>query len=200
MRRLLTYDKSDPSPFISTLKSVVVPRPIAWVSTVSADGIPNLAPHSFFTVASQRPPIVQFTSIGHKDSVTNATGTGEFTVSLAGRPMFEQINATGTDYPPEVDEFAELGIEPEPSEMVAPPRVAGSPVAIECCTERTVEFEHSVVVFGRVVCIAIDESVLDGDHPEVTRLQPLARLGRDEWSTVGEVLNATMSPFRPDPG
>jgi len=199
MRRLLNYDESDPMPFVAALKSVVVPRPIAWVSTVSADGVPNLAPHSFFTVASQRPPVVQFTSIGRKDSVANATGTGEFTVSLAGRSMFDLINATGTDYPPEVDEFAELGIEPEPSETVAPPRVAGSPVAIECRTERTVDFEHSVVVFGRVLCIAIDESVLDGDHPEITKLEPLARLGRDEWSTVGEVLNATMTPYRPDP-
>ena len=196
MRRLLNYDESDPMPFVAALKSVVVPRPIAWVSTVSDDGVPNLAPHSFFTVASQRPPVIQFTSIGRKDSVRNATGTGEFTVSLAGRSMFELVNATGTDYPPEVDEFAELGIEPEPSEMVAPQRVAGSPVAIECRTERIVEFEHSVVVFGLVLCIAIDESVLDGDHPDITRLEPLARLGRDEWSTVGEVLNATMTPYR----
>jgi len=190
MRRICKADESDPGGFIALLKAVVVPRPIAWVSTVSEDGVPNLAPHSFFTVASQLPPVVQFTSIGHNDSLRNATGTGEFVISLANRAMFEQINATGTNYPPEVDEFEAVGVGAEPSELVTPPRVAGSPVAIECVTAQTVEFEHSVVVFGRVVAIAVDQAVLDGDHPDISRLEPLARLGRDEWSEVGRVLRA----------
>lgn len=190
MRRVVEAEDSDPGAFTGLLKAVVVPRPIAWVSTVSEDGVPNLAPHSFFTVASQLPPVVQFTSIGHNDSLRNATGTGEFVISLANRAMFEQINATGTNYPPDVDEFEAVGIEPEPSEFVAPPRVAASPVAIECVTLRTVDFEHSVVVFGRVVAIAVDESVLDGDLPDISRLEPLARLGRDEWSEIGRVLRA----------
>jgi flavin reductase (DIM6/NTAB) family NADH-FMN oxidoreductase RutF len=187
-RRIFTYDENEAGFFAATLKSIVVPRPIAWVSTISEDGVPNLAPHSFFTVASQRPPIVQFTSIGRNDSLRNAVATGEFTISLANREMFEMVNASGTNYPPEVDEFEVLGIEPEPSEFVTPPRVAGSPAAIECLTESTVEFEHSVVVFGRVLGLAIDERVLDGDHPEIERLRPLARLGRNEWSEIGEIL------------
>ena len=190
MRRIVKPEDADPRGFTGLLKAVVVPRPIAWVSTLSGDGVPNLAPHSFFTVASQLPPVVQFTSIGHNDSLRNATTTGEFVVSLANRAMFDQINATGTNYPPEIDEFEAVGVEPEPSELVSPPRVAGSPAAIECVTDRTVEFEHSVVVFGRVVAIAVDESVLDGDHPDIHRLEPLARLGRDEWSEIGRVLRA----------
>jgi flavin reductase (DIM6/NTAB) family NADH-FMN oxidoreductase RutF len=190
VRRTLKADESDPGSFVALLKAVVVPRPIAWVSTISGAGVPNLAPHSFFTVASQRPPVVQFTSIGHNDSLRNAIDTGEFVISLANLEMFEQINATGTNYPPEIDEFEAVGVEPEPSELVAPPRVAGSPAAIECVTERTVEFDHSVVVFGRVLGIAVDEKVLDGEHPDIGRLEPLARLGRDEWSVIGRVLRA----------
>lgn len=194
-RRILKPEESEPRDFVGALKSIIVPRPIAWVSTVSADGVENLAPHSYFTVASQLPPVIQFTSIGHNDSLRNAIDTGEFVVSLANREMFEQINASSTNYPSEVSESEAVGIETEPSELVAPPRVAGSPAAIECVTERTVEFEHSVVVFGRVVAIAIDEAVLDGDHPEITKLQPLARLGRDEWSEIGQILRVSRIPY-----
>jgi flavin reductase (DIM6/NTAB) family NADH-FMN oxidoreductase RutF len=195
MRRIVKAEDSNAGKFVGLLKAVVVPRPIAWVSTVSPEGIANLAPHSFFTVASQLPPIVQFTSIGHNDSLRNAVETGEFVISLANRAMFEKINASGTNYPPDVDEFEEIGIGSEPSDLVAPPRVAASPVAIECLTERTVEFEHSVVVFGRVVAIAVDEDVLDGEHPDIDRLQPLARLGRNEWSGIGEILRAARIPY-----
>ncbi len=196
MRRLIQAAESDPGQFVAALKALVVPRPIAWVSTLSADGVPNLAPHSFFTVASQLPPIVQFTSIGRNDSLKNAVETGEFVVSIANRAMFDQINATGTNYPPEIDEFEAVGIEAEPSSVVSPPRVAGSPAAIECVTESTFEFEHSVVVFGRVVALAIDEAVLDGDHPDVNLLEPLARLGRDEWSQIGPLMRAARIPYK----
>lgn len=195
MRRVLKAEDSDAGKFVGLLKAVVVPRPIAWVSTLSSQGVANLAPHSFFTVASQLPPIVQFTSIGHNDTLRNAVDTGEFVISLANRPLFGQVNASGTDYPPEIDEFEAVGIEPEPSDLVSPPRVAGSPAAIECVTGSTVEFENSVVVFGRVVAIAVDEEVLDGGHPDVNRLQPLARLGRDEWSEIGPLLHAARIPY-----
>ncbi len=184
---------------IRTLKAVVVPRPIAWVSSISQEGVLNLAPHSFFTVASEDPPVVQFTSVGHKDSLANVTSTGEFVICLANLDLIDQINSTATDYPPEVDEFEAVGLAAEPSETVTPPRVADSPVAIECRTERTVSFGASTVVFGRVTCIAIDESVMSGDHPDVSLLQPLARLGRNEWSTIGELIELDRIPWR-EPG
>ena len=173
--------------FAGLLKAVVIPRPIAWVSTTSAGGVDNLAPHSFFTFASEVPPVLQFTSIGRKDSLRNATETGEFVVNLADLGNLEAVNASGTTYPPEEDEFEALGIEREPSAAVKPPRVAGSPVAIECRTEGTVEFDESVVVFGRVVHLAISEAVLDGDHPDALKLAPMARLGRNEWSEIGKL-------------
>lgn len=169
------------------LHAVVVPRPIAWVSTTSADGIDNLAPHSFFTVACVEPPIVQFTSVGRKDSLRNVEATGELVVNFAPEELFEEINATATDFPPEGDEFAEVGLEREPSQRVGPPRVASSPAALECVLHGTVCLGDSTVVLGRVVHAAIDERVMDEGRPMVERLRPLARLGRNEWTTLGEV-------------
>jgi flavin reductase (DIM6/NTAB) family NADH-FMN oxidoreductase RutF len=173
--------------FYRLLNSVVVPRPIAWVSSTSAEGVDNLAPHSFFTVSCVDPPVVQFTSVGRKDSLNNIEATRDFTVNLTPEELFEQVNASATDFPPQGDEFAEVGVEREPSLRVRPPRVAGSPVALECKMHGTVSFGSSTVVFGRVVHAAIAEEVLVDGHPEVDRLRPLARLGKDEWSLIGEI-------------
>lgn len=186
-RREMAPDDVADRQFARLLKAVVVPRPIAWVSTTSTHGVDNLAPHSFFTFASEVPPILQFTSIGGKDSLRNATDTGEFVINLADRPNLDAVNASGTAYPPDEDEFEALGIEREPSAVVKPPRVAGSPVAIECRTESTVDFGEATVVFGRVVHLAIKEAVLEGDHPDIEKLAPMARLGRNEWSEIGRI-------------
>jgi flavin reductase (DIM6/NTAB) family NADH-FMN oxidoreductase RutF len=183
------------------LNSVVVPRPIAWVSTTSADGVDNLAPHSFFTISSVSPPVVQFTSVGAKDSLRNATATGEFVVSLCPEPLVEQVNLTGTDFPPDVSEFDAVGLTREPSRLVAPPRVAESPVAIECRLAGTKTFRQgdrdgdSTVVFGEVVWVAVDERVLRDDRPAIDLLRPMARLGADEWSTIGEVSSRRRIPW-----
>lgn len=173
--------------FYRLINSVVVPRPIAWVSSRSAEGVDNLAPHSFFTVACVAPPVLQFTSVGRKDSLRNVEATGEFVINLAPEPLFEQINASATDFPSDADEFAEVGLEREPSLRVAPPRVAASPVALECELLDTISFGDSTVVFGEVVLAAIEDSVLVDGHPEIERLRPLARLGRNQWSSIGEV-------------
>jgi flavin reductase (DIM6/NTAB) family NADH-FMN oxidoreductase RutF len=178
---------TDPTALYRVLNSIVVPRPIAWVSSTSAEGIDNLAPHSFFTVSSARPPVVQFTSVGHKDSLANALATGEFVVNLAPEALFEEINATATDFPRDVDEFEAVGLAREASTRVTPPRVADSPVAIECELHGTEDFGESVVVFGRVVLISIVDEVLVDGHPEIRLLRPLARLGKRQWSTIGEV-------------
>jgi flavin reductase (DIM6/NTAB) family NADH-FMN oxidoreductase RutF len=183
------YDPNllDPATVYRLLTSTVVPRPIAWVSTVSADGVDNLAPHSFFTISSLSPPIVQFTSVGRKDSLRNVEATRQFVINLAPEPLFEEINKTATDFPHGVSEFDAVGVAREPSARVKAPRVADSPAALECELHSTLPLGDCTVVFGRVVHAAIDDTVLDRDHPEVTRLRPLARLGKDEWSTIGEV-------------
>ncbi|MEU2284881.1 flavin reductase family protein [Streptomyces sp. NPDC013178] len=174
--------------FYRLLTAVVVPRPIAWVSTLAADGTTaNLAPHSFFTVACTDPPIVQFTSVGRKDSLRNIEATGEFVVNLAPEPLFEQINASAVDFPADEDEFDAVGIEREPSLRVRPPRVAASPVALECRLHSTLGIGNSTLVLGQVVHAAVHEDVIVDGHPDIRRLRPLARLGGDEWSTIGEV-------------
>lgn len=176
------------------LTALVVPRPIAWVATVDADGVGNLAPHSFFTVASHRPPVIAFTSIGTKDTLRNIRATGEFTVSLVTEDLAEAANATSASLGPEVDEAEQVGVAMEAGSVVAPPRVAASPAALECRLHSTVGFGASTVIFGEVVAFSVDEAVLDGDHPDFTRLRPVARLGRDEWGLTPEVIH------RPRPG
>lgn len=185
----------DRNAFYQLLTAVVVPRPIAWVSTLSDCGSANLAPHSFFTVSSIEPPIVQFTSVGRKDSLRNIEAMRQFVVNFAPEELFEQVNATATDFPHGVSEFEAVGIDQEPSRLVKPPRVAASPVALECELHSTLLLGDSTVVFGRVVNAAVREAVADGGRPAVRGLRPLARLGGDEWSTVGEVLETERIRF-----
>ncbi|MCW2742042.1 MAG: flavin reductase domain protein FMN-binding protein [Blastococcus sp.] len=189
--------------FYRVLNSVVVPRPIAWVCSRSAEGVLNLAPHSFYTVACVDPPVVQFTSVGRKDSLRNVEATGEFTVSLTPEALFEQVNATGTDFPAGLSEAEECGVRLEPSERVGVPRVAESPVAVECRLHSTVRLGDSTVVFGAVQAISAWESVVRDGRPRIEDLQPLARLGGNEWATIGQVKEIARIPYRKwseDPG
>ncbi|MEU6879992.1 flavin reductase family protein [Streptomyces sp. NPDC046712] len=195
MRIDIDPDLSDRNTFYRLLTATVVPRPIAWISTTSADGTDNLAPHSFFTISSVTPPVVQFTSVGRKDSLRNIEDTGSFVVNLAPEPLFEQINATATDFPRGVSEFDACGVAREPSLKVKPPRVAGSPVALECELHSTLRIGDSTVVFGRVVHAAVDESVMADGHPEVTLMRPLTRLGRNEWGTLGGIREIARVPY-----
>lgn len=196
MRRDFDPAEIDPGQFYRLLTAVIVPRPIAWVSSVSADGVDNLAPHSFFTVACVDPPIVQFTSVGRKDSLRNVEATREFVVHLAPEPLFEQVNATGTNYPAEISEFDAVGLEREPSLRVRPPRVAAAPVALECVLHATTCFGNSTVVFGRVVHAAVaDDVIADDGLPAIDRLAPLSRLGRNEWGSAGQIREIARIPY-----
>lgn len=197
MRTEWTPDDLPGRDFYKMLTSVVVPRPIAWVSTTSPDGVDNLAPHSFFTLSCVEPPIVQFTSVGRKDSLCNVEHTGEFVINLAAEPLQDQVNASATPYPANTSEFDALGIEREASAQVRPPRVAASPVALECGLHSTVGLGDSTVVFGRVLRVAVAPEALVDGHPEITLLRPLARLGRNEWSTLGEVRALDRLPYHP---
>ncbi|SFP35221.1 NADH-FMN oxidoreductase RutF, flavin reductase (DIM6/NTAB) family [Geodermatophilus dictyosporus] len=192
-----TFDPAamKPSDFYRVVNSVVVPRPIAWVCSRSAEGVHNLAPHSFYTVACVKPPVVQFTSVGRKDSLTNVEATGDFTVNLVPEELFEQANATGTDFPPDQSEAEHTGVRLEPSEKVAALRVAQSPVAIECTLHSTLRLGDSTVVFGRVEWISVWESAVRDGRPRIEELRPLARLGGNEWSTIGEVRTIPRIPY-----
>jgi flavin reductase (DIM6/NTAB) family NADH-FMN oxidoreductase RutF len=189
MRRELPIDDLPPGQPYRLLTASIIPRPIAWISTRSADGVDNLAPHSFFTVASSSPPVVQFTSIGHKDTVRNVQETGEFVICTAPLGLMAQINTTGTNVASDIDEFDLAGVAREPSVAVGPMRVAASPVAIECRLRSTTEVGNGIIVLGDVVHLAIDETVLGDDGlPLADRIDPVARLGRNEWAGLGELL------------
>jgi flavin reductase (DIM6/NTAB) family NADH-FMN oxidoreductase RutF len=184
------------SGFYKFLTSVIIPRPIAWVSSTSADGIDNLAPHSFFTVASTEPPIVQFTPTARKDTLNNVEATGEFVVNFASEDLFTKINDTGTNFPPDVSEFDAAGLTREPSLTVRPPRVAESPVALECGLHQVIPVGNSFLVLGEVLHAVVRTDVLSGTHPDSRLLKPLARLGRNEWSRLGEILEIARIPYR----
>ena len=177
------------------LTSVVVPRPIAWVSTRSLAGVDNLAPHSFFSIAGVDPPVVSFTSVGTKDSLRNILATGEFVVSVCTEDLRDQVNLTGTDFPASVSEYDAVGVTREPSLKVAPSRVAESPVAMECRLVDTKSFGECTVVFGQVVHLVVSKAVLREGRPEISLLRPVARLGANEWSDIGDVTSHRRIPF-----
>jgi flavin reductase (DIM6/NTAB) family NADH-FMN oxidoreductase RutF len=184
-----------PSDFYRVMNSVVVPRPIAWVCSRSAAGVHNLAPHSFYTVACVQPPVVQFTSVGRKDSLNNVEATGDFTVNLVPEELFEQANATGTDFPPDQSEAEAAGVRLEPSEKVSALRVAQSPVSIECTLHSTLRLGDSTVVFGRVEWVSVFSSAVQDGRPRIEELRPLARLGGNEWCTVGDLRVIRRIPY-----
>ncbi len=179
------------------LTSLVVPRPIAWVSTLDAQGRGNLAPHSFFTVASGRPPVVLFSSLGRKDTVRNIEETGEFVVNFTSESLLHHVNNTSAAFEHGDDEAEQLGITTEPSATVGPPRVAESPASIECRLERIVEVGHAFVVFGTVTAITVRDDVLVDGLPAMELLQPVSRLGGDEWGHPPEVFHLTR-PQKPE--
>ncbi len=176
-------------------KALVAPRPIGWISSLSADGIVNLAPYSFFNGVSDRPPFVMFSSSGRKDSLVNIEATGEFVCSLATYELKDQMNATSAAVGPEVDEMALAGLTPAPCKLVKPPRVAESPVAMECRHFKTIPLpgkddgEGYIIIIGQVVGIHIDEAVIVDGKVDVTRLRPIARLGYMDYSVVDAVFS-----------
>ena len=179
------------------LTGLVVPRPIAWVSTLDAEGRGNLAPHSFFTVASGRPPVILFSSLGRKDTVRNIEATGEFVVSLTSEDLLDQVNDSSAPFEHGEDEASLLGIGTAPATTVKPPRVAASPASIECRLERIVEVGHAFVVFGLVTAIDVATDALVDGMPAMEHLRPVSRLGGDEWGRPPEVFHLTR-PQRPE--
>lgn len=174
------------------VKSLLIPRPIAWVGTRDADGTDNLAPHSFFTMASEDPPIVLFTSSGRKDTLRAIEQTGEFTISLISAAQREAANQTSAPYAPEISEFDAARIPALPSQLVSAPAVAGSPAVLECRCEQVIPVGDSFVVLGRVLHVSVDESVLRTDDrgrtlADARLLDPMSRLGRNEWAQLGTI-------------
>lgn len=171
-------------------KAIVAPRPIGWVSTLSPEGVANLAPYSYFNAFSQSPHYVAFGSGPVKDSMRNIESTGEFVFSLATYDLREQMNATSAHVTG--DEFELAGLTKAPCELVRPPRVAESPAALECCLHRIVPLPdddgkaENFLIIGRVLGIHIDDRFIHDGRVDTAAMRPIARLGYSEYATVTE--------------
>jgi flavin reductase (DIM6/NTAB) family NADH-FMN oxidoreductase RutF len=180
------------------LTCLVVPRPIAWISTLSAEGVGNLAPHSFFNLVSPDPAVISFSSVGTKDTLKNIEATGTFVISLVPEELKDLANASSAPYEHGADEATLLDIPMEPSTVVAPPRVAASPASIECRLRQAVPVGTSTLVLGDVVAISVRQEALGEDGlPAMAGLRPMSRLGRDEWGLPPKVVHLRR-PTRPD--
>ncbi len=172
------------------LTASLIPRPIAWVSTVSDAGVDNIAPHSFNTVAGIDPATLCFVSVGEKDTLRNARATGEFVLNIGSGAHLYRMNDSATDFPGELSEFDAAALEREPSVLVRPPRVRDAPVAFECRVSGEHVIGKCTMVFGEIVHLAAHRSVLAEDGlPDAKLVDPLARLGRNEWSRLGELVD-----------
>lgn len=169
------------------LTMLVVPRPIAWVSTLAPDGTPNVAPHSYFNIVSNAPPVVHFTSAGEKDTLRNARTTGEFVVNIVSRDLLEQMNLTAADFPAHEDEFGWAELDQAPSSVVNVPRVAHTRAAMECTLRQVLEIGNGRMAFGDVVRVHTDDDLwVDGEIPP-ERLDPVGRLGGSAYQVLDGV-------------
>lgn len=200
-------DKNDHGLPYNPYKSCVVPRPIGWISSMSRDGVLNLAPYSQFNNLGYDPPYVMFSAGSRpdgslKDSVANAIETGEFVCNMATWDLHEAVNTSSQSHEPEVDEAALAGLETAPSRLVKPPRIAASPVNLECLFHSSMvlpgySLDNVVhLVVGRVVGVHISDDALTEDGKiDVAKIRPLARLGYFDYTYVDRVI--TIEPSGP---
>lgn len=170
----------------------IVPRPIALVATISSDGIRNLAPFSFFTGISSKPTLICFcpgpraASAQRKDTLRNISMTKEFVVNVVSEEIGAAMNLTSGEYPPEVDEFAVAGLTAVPSDLVKPPRVAESPVNLECRLYLTIEFSEEPgggnLVIGEVVRLHVADALLENFKIDPDKLQAVGRMGGTSYT------------------
>lgn len=169
----------------------ITPRPIAFVSSISAAGVYNLAPFSFFTGVSANPPAIGFTPMinmegRRRDSLDNIEAVGEFVVNVVSESIAEQMNATAVDVDPEIDEFKLAGLSAIASEKVGAPRVAESLVAMECKLLQVVEISKQPLggtfVIGEVVCFHVDDAIIDNYRIDPEALQTIGRMGGNTYA------------------
>lgn len=178
------------------MSEIIVPRPIAWVSTISTNGITNLAPFSFFQGVTSNPPTILFVPVNDrsgqkKDTIRNIEAVPEFVVNIITPSLMKTLDKTAAKLPYAVSEFDEFNIDSEPSHHVRPPRVRQAPIAMECTLDRIVTIGEGAfganVVFGRLHIIHIDQNLIDEQGLfKKSAFAPLARLG-DHYGTVSGI-------------
>lgn len=181
------------------LTGSVIPRPIGWISTISEDGVPNLAPFSFFNVVGEDPPHVMFSTVrpgnSNKDTLNNVLATKQFVVNMAVEELVEAVNTSSASLPADVNEFDYAGVTQAPGIKVKAPRVLESPINFECELVHHYTLEDhkhggATIMIGRVVMFHVDESVLLDNYkinPEVYK--PVARLAGSNYAKLGEVFS-----------
>lgn len=172
-------------------KAIIVPRPIGWIGTLNADGVPNLAPYSFFTLHGTNPHMISFTSEGAKHSVVNARDRGAFTFSLVTEDLAQAMNVTSAPLPDGADEFAAAGLTRGRSFEIGAPFVAESPAALECVTLSATQLRdrhgcltESYLVLGEVVRTHINEAFIQDGRFDTVKARPIARMGYRDYATV----------------
>jgi flavin reductase (DIM6/NTAB) family NADH-FMN oxidoreductase RutF len=192
------YDaiKNDHGLRYDPFKAIVAPRPIGWVASMSAKGEINLAPYSYFNGVSSRPAMIMFSSEGRKDSIAFIEETREFVCSLTTWDQRDEMNATAAPLPRGVNEMERAGLKPAPSRLVKPPRVAGSPCALECKLLKIVNLDdidgkktERFVVFGQVVGVHVEDRFIKDGRLDTAAMKPIARCGYDEYAVVTEVFS-----------
>ncbi|UZF94709.1 flavin reductase family protein [Bosea sp. NBC_00550] len=176
------------------LTGLVVPRPIAWVTTISAAGTVNLAPFSHFTFVSPKPPLLAI-SVGrkgdtYKDTARNILASEEFVVHIADRSLVEPLHDSAKEFAPEVSEVAELGLETAPSLHVAVPRLAAAPVAMECRLRHCIEFgeTRSRLLVGEVLVFRLRDGLMADGKVDTRALDPIGRIAGPNYTTLGEIM------------
>lgn len=189
-----TPEKKDHGFKYDPLKAIVAPRPIGWISTLSKNGIANIAPYSFFNAICDSPYMVCFSSNGMKDSALNAKDTGEFVCNYVSKNLSEAMRHSSIDAPHDVSEFEIAKIETEESNVVAPPRVKGTPAALECKLVEIINLKaasgaltSNQLVIGEVVSVYIDDEYITNDRFDVSKAEPVTRLGYLDYQCGGEI-------------
>ena len=185
----------------------IVPRPIGFISTISKDGIYNLAPFSFFNGVSSEPmavlfmPVIRSSDGQEKDTLKNVKATKEFVVNIVSEEFAEKMNQCSAEYPPNIDEFKESGLTPEPSKIVKPPRVQEAKVNMECKLIQTVEIGNkpggATVVIGEVVYFHVREDVYQDGKIILNKLKPIGRLGGTEYCRVTDIFSLPRPSIKP---
>lgn len=178
-------------------KAIIAPRPIGWISSVSAAGEVNLAPYSFFNAVASNPvALLAFSSDGRKDSVANVEATGEFVWNMPTYALRDAMNASAAPLPHGASEFVHAGLETAPSRLVRPPRVAASPCALECRLVEVIRMKTSAgvpidnyLVIGEVVGIYIDDAAIVDGRFDTAGLQPIARCGYADYAVVDRLFS-----------
>jgi flavin reductase (DIM6/NTAB) family NADH-FMN oxidoreductase RutF len=194
--------------FYYSLTSVIIPRPIAFISTISESGNLNLAPFSFFNAIASNPPTVAIsiarnTPSKRKDTLANIEATREFVINIVVESITEAMNNTAAEYPEDIDEFEIAGLTPAPSTMIKPPRVLESPVNLECRLNQIITIgqgeTESGLVLAEVIAMHLDDEIITDNRVDSRKLKAVGRLGGSEYSHTDGIFTLARPTYDPKP-